>query len=203
MTVIAQNAERQPPADDRGGSARSQGESAEGQWSAGTPHSPGALSPIAEGSQEDSSFEDLDSYLLHEDPDLQSILSETRCQLDCVLDDGGCTLAEAAQDEDELDDRLPLSYLSNHEMPTHVYNAQFDYREELYDDEQVLCELAIYPPMCKTVPDAPFVEKDEVLVFQTSAKSATRRVVVQRDDDLLIPDQVKEHWGEVQKARLK
>ena len=57
--------------------------------------------------------------------------------------------------------------------------------------------------MCRTVPDAPFVEKDEVLVFQTSAKSATRRVVVQRDDDFLTPDQVKEHWGDVQKARLK
>ena len=41
------------------------------------------------------------------------------------------------------------------------------------------------------------------MVFQTSAKSATRRVVVQRDDGILTADQVKEHWDEVQKARLK
>ena len=97
---------------------------------------------------------------------------------------------------------MPLGLLSNIEMLTTVYNAQFAYREELYDDEQVLCELAIYPPICKTVPDAPFVVEDEVLVFQTSAKSATRRIVVQRDDDLLTPGQVHEHWNEVQKARL-
>ena len=54
-----------------------------------------------------------------------------------------------------------------------------------------------------TVPDAPPVASDEILVFQTSAKSATRRVVVQRDDDILTAEQVKEHCDEVQKARLK
>ena len=145
----------------------------------------------------------MDSYLLHDDPDLQAVLAQTRCQLNCVLNDSECSPAEAAPSEHELDDRMPLGLLSSTEMLTTVYNAQYDYREELYDDEQVLCELAIYPPMCKTVPDAPFVAEDEVLVFQTSAKSATRRVVAQRDDDLLTLEQVKEHWGEVQKARLK
>ena len=56
--------------------------------------------------------------------------------------------------------------------------------------------------MCNTVPDAPYVAEDEALGFQTSAKSAARRIVVQRDDDLLTPGQVNEHWDEVQKARL-
>ena len=56
-----------------------------------------------------------------------------------------------------------------------------------------LCELATYPPMCNTLPDAPYVAEDKALVFQTSAKSATRRIVVQRDDDLLAPEQVNEH----------
>ena len=120
-----------------------------------------------------------------------------------MLNDSECLSAEAVSRESELDDRMPLGLLSNTEMLTTVYNTQFDYREELYDDEQVLCEHTIHPPMCKTVPDAPFVAEDEVLVFQTSAKSATRRVVVQRDDDLLTPEQVNEHWNEVQKARLK
>ena len=60
----------------------------------------------------------MDSYLLHEDPDLQSVLAETRCQLDCVLDDGECSLAETVLGEDELDDRMPLSYLTNIEALT-------------------------------------------------------------------------------------
>ena len=57
--------------------------------------------------------------------------------------------------------------------------------------------------MCNTVPDALQVAENEIFVFQTSVGSATRRIVVQRDDDLLTPDQVKEHWDEVQKARFK
>ena len=109
---------------------------------------------------------------------------------------GGSICAEAspgegreaeAGDRNELDDRMPLGLFGNTEVLTSVYEAQFDFREELYDDEQVLCELAIYPPMCNTVPDAPDVAEDEALVFHTSAKSATRRIVVQRDDDLLAP----------------
>ena len=95
--------------------------------------------------------------------------------------------------KDELDDRMPLGLLGSTELLTSVYLAGVDFRNELYDDEQVLCELAIYPPMCNTVPDAPYVAEDQVPVFQTSAKSATRRIVVQRDDDLLAPDQVNEH----------
>ena len=137
--------------------------------------------------------------------------------LDCVLEEGphaggggicaeaspGGSLAAEAGDRNELDDRMPLGLFGNTEVLTSFYNAQFDFREELYDDEQVLCELAISPPMCNTVPDAPNVAEDEVLVLQTSAKSASRRIVVHRDDDLLTPEQVNEHWDEVQKARLK
>ena len=99
----------------------------------------------------------------------------------------GESLEAEAGDRNELDDRMPLGLFGNTEVLTSIYNAQFDFREELYDDEQVLCELAIYPPMCNTVPDAPHVAEDEVLIFQISAKSATRRIVVQRDDDLLTP----------------
>ena len=73
---------------------------------------------------------------------------------------GGSREAEAG-DRNELDDRMPLGLLGNTEVLTSVCNAQFDFREELYDDEQVLCELAIYPPMCNTVPDAPYVADDE------------------------------------------
>ena len=200
-------------------------EDAEGQWSAGTPHSPGPLSPIAEGSYEDESLESLDSYFLHDDPDLQAVLAETRCQLDAVLDTSECPSAETGE-ENELDDRMPLGLLYCPELLAPVYSTScsnskdfdpdvadeimrragvcdYEVRDDLFDDEEVLCELAIYPPMLVTVPDAPDVGEDEMLVFQTSAKSATRRVVVQRDDDLLTPEQVNEHWDEVQKSRLK
>ena len=77
VTVITQDAETPT------GSSPADHEDAEGQWSAGTPHSPGPLSPIAE---EDESLECLDSYLLHDDPDLQAVLAETRCQLDVVFE---------------------------------------------------------------------------------------------------------------------
>ena len=98
---------------------------------------------------------------------------------------------------------MPLSLLGSTELLTSVYNTEFEFRDELYEDEEVLCELAICPPMCNTVPDSPDVASDEVLVFQTTAKSSTRRVVVKRDDDVLTPDQVQEHWDEVVKARIK
>ena len=148
---------------DRGGAG--------GRLSEGSPRSAGALSPNAEGPHEDWSLDSLNSYLLHDDPDLQAVLPETRCQLDCVLAtcphvDGGSLGAEGvpggsfgaeAGDRNELDDRMSLGLFGSTEVLTSVYNAQFDFREELYDDEQVLCELAIYPPMCNTVPDAPHV----------------------------------------------
>ena len=41
------------------------------------------------------------------------------------------------------------------------------------------------------------------LVFAVPAKTGTRRKVVQRDDDLLTPQQLQENWKEVQAARLK
>ncbi len=43
---------------------------------------------------------------------------------------------------------------------TEVFNADFEFRDELYDDEEVLCELAIEPPMVNAVPDAPVVATD-------------------------------------------
>ena len=50
--------------------------------------------------------------------------------------------------------------------------------------------------------DTPPVGVGEMLVFAVSAKTGTRRKVVQRDDDLLTPQQLQENWKEVQAARL-
>ena len=193
VTVITQDAEAQASAVEAGGD-RSGAErgNAEGQWSASIPHSPWVLSPVAEGSHEDTSFDSLDAFLLHDDPDLQAVLSQSRFELDCVLDACSSSVGESQSAEaNELNGRMPFGLLSSPELLTSFFNAGFDYRDVLYDDEEVLCELAVYPPMCNTVPDAPHVVEDESLVFKTSVGSATRRVVVQRDDDLLTPDQVK------------
>ena len=57
--------------------------------------------------------------------------------------------------------------------------------------------------MTNTVEDTPPVGPGEMLVFAVSAKTGTRRKVVQRDDDLLTPQQLQENWKEVQAARLK
>ena len=123
VTVITQDAEAQPPAGEAAsGQPGAERGGAEGQWSAGTPHSPGALSPIAEGSHEDSTLGSLDSYLLHDDPDLQAVLAQTRCQFDCVLatcpfTDGGSKDVESSV-KDELDDRMPIGLLGSTELLT-------------------------------------------------------------------------------------
>ena len=85
----------------------------------------------------------------------------------------------------------------------HSESADFEYRDELCDDEEVLCELGIYPPMTNTVEDSPPVGIGEMLVYTVSAKTGTRRKAVQRDDDLLTSQQLQENWKEVQAARLK
>ena len=61
--------------------------------------------------------------------------------------------------------------------------------------------LAVRPAVAATPVDVTMGTM--VKAKQRAAKSATRKVVVQRDDDLLTPQQVQEHWKEVQAARLK
>ena len=74
--------------------------------------------------------------------------------------------------------------------------------DEVADKEDDSVELAIEPPMAKLLEDRPFLAPSQQLVFKTSA-TGTRRVVTQRDDDLLTPAEVKERWPEVEKAMLQ
>ena len=71
------------------------------------------------------------------------------------------------------------------------------------DEESITAELATYPPMTNTVPDAPPVGPDQMLVYKTSKQSGSRRLVTQRDDDLLTPEEVRLRWREVEAAMLK
>ena len=74
---------------------------------------------------------------------------------------------------------------------------------EPMDEESSTAELAIYPPMTNTVPDAPHVGPDQMLVYKTSKQSGTRRLATQRDDDRLTPEEVRLRWREVEAAMLK
>ena len=137
--------------------------------------------------------------MLHDGPDLQKILEGIRDHLSKALvtwdeqqDQPGDSGSQLAETINGLSDRMPLSFFTGTELSLiMVYQAGVEYRDHLYDDEEVLCELAIYPPVANAVPDALHVGPGEVLVFQTSAESRARRVVVQRGDDLLIPQQVQ------------
>ena len=77
-----------------------------------------------------------------------------------------------------------------------------DTTEQMVEESSTV-ELAIYPPMTHTVPDAPYVGPDQMLVYKTSKQSGTRRLVTQRDDDLLTPEEVRLRWREVEAAMLK
>ena len=112
---------------------------------------------------------------MHVDPELQAVLTQTWCQLDRVLSDSDCFLVEAVPLESGLRLRMFGVLLSTH-LRTSVNDTQFGYREELYNGDQVLCEFAIYPPMYKTVSSVPYIAEIEVPVFQTSAKSAIRKL---------------------------
>ena len=99
---------------------------------------------------------------------------------------------------DDLDHRVPLDYLLQFKEDVGI--EQLRPGDPSGNEEE--CELAVYPPMTKTVPDASHLAPNEILVFKSSAKGGTRRAVVQRDVDVLTPDQVKGRWEEVKTARL-
>ena len=134
----------------------------------------GPLSTIDEA---DEAHEGLDSFLLNEDPDLQRVLSDTKENLSSVLEDCGESLSAEPAVEPELDDRLPLNLMAYaSQLCTEAFAADVEIRD-LYPDEEVLFEFAVYPPMTNTVPDAPPVGEDEMLVFKTSPKTGTRMQV--------------------------
>jgi hypothetical protein len=87
-----------------------------------------------------------------------------------------------SNDEPELDRsaRLPLAYLQQNYLDM-VVRPPFG--EDMVEGESCSAELAIYPPMTNTVPDAPFIGPDQMLIYMASKLSGTRRMVTQRDDD--------------------
>ncbi len=70
------------------------------------------------------------------------------------------------------------------------------------DEGSTFVELALYIPMTNTVPEAPPTGPDQMLVYKTTSTD-TRRMVTQRDDDLLTPEETRQRWRGVEAAMLK
>ena len=99
-----------------------------------------------------------------------------------------------------MEDRLPLNLLSwlNRDPSEPGPTATTEDNNPISE-----VELAVYPPMCNTLPDLPRQPGEgEMVVYKVTQKTA-RAEVVKRDDDLLTPQEVQQHWKEVQEAMLK
>ncbi len=76
-------------------------------------------------------------------------------------------------------------------METYVSKAA-----EVTCEKNAFAELAVYSPMTHCIPDVPFK------TFKTPS-AGTRRIFTQQDDDLLTPEETKQHWPEIEAATLK
>jgi len=130
------------------------------------------------------------SYLQHADRDLQETLNRVSDLLELPL-------AEELKKEtrDELNDRLPLTLLTA--------NVDEVTLAEPSDINASYVELAVYPPMTNTMSHLPRKPQPGEIVLLQVGPNTVRQVVVQRDDDILTPAQLKEFWPEVKKAMLK
>ena len=63
-------------------------------------------------------------------------------------------------------------------------------------------ELAVYPPMTNTIKLDQQPGRGEIVLLQMG-QNIVRQTCVKRDDDILTPLQLKEHWPDIQKAMLK
>ena len=153
----------------------------------------GRLSTIPEGTQETDTSEEIESdvgsYLQHSDP-------YWRQWLDNIDDDFQeliSTPAEPVQ-HDDLSDRMPLSLL-NVPAESIVLATPLEVSQDQY------VELAIYPPMTRTLALDREPKNDDIVLLQMGYNTV-RQAVVKRDDDTLTQSQLKELWPEVQHAML-
>jgi transcriptional regulator with XRE-family HTH domain len=155
--------------------------------------SPSKLSTIPEGSHEtqtgspSADGEDaLAVYLQHDETQWQRALEETRGQWDDIL-------IECPVEPDQDLDYVPTNLLLPSRPLPPVYTTRSANTE---------CLLAFPGEMAKFLAGSPKLSSNQILVFATD-QNGTRRQVVQRDDDVLTPQQVKEHWPEVMEAMHK
>jgi len=153
------------------------------------------LSTIPEGTQETEPSDDhlpsVGSYLQHSDSGMQEALNQVSDRLELPLPD-----EHRPEQRDELNDRMPLSLLT----------ASVDEVTLAEPSDGIYAsyvELAVCPPMSNIVGHLPRKPEPGEIVLLQVGPNTMRQEVVQRDDDILTPAQLKEHWPEVRKAMLK
>ena len=177
------------------------------------------LSTIEEGTEEDDSelseLEALSTYLLHDDKDLQKMLEETKDYFSATMVD------VVVEDECSTSQRMPLSYLTAHQLPD--YSTPFTDDEETrvpsdsesdddwwsqHDSNAEDRGMPIYHTEAGSIINCDPIQPDEMMIlsFKAAHKGKANKVrtkVVKRDDDLLSPEETKTHWPEIQKAMDK
>ena len=156
------------------------------------------LPPIAEESHESESTQDtasLDAYLASGDPVLQKVLAETRFERERVFER---VLVDAGPPDPTVEVGPPLSYLTHDQIDVGIHPPAEAVLLNPEDD----CTLEISPPMTKTIPGLPQVAPNETVVFKTT-EEGTRRIVTQRDDDLLTAAELQQHKKSIEAAMLK
>ncbi len=96
---------------------------------------------------------------------------------------------------DDAKDRMPLSLMTTQPEDIHL-DAPIEQPEADW------VELGIYAPVTHMFELENEPEWGEMILIQMG-HNTVRQTVVQRDDDLLTPEQLQTHWAEVQAAMLK
>ena len=154
------------------------------------------LSTISEeGATEDESIESLAEYLAHDDKELQAILADTFLS-NLPLEE----TTVGSQTTEDGSSRIPLSYLSlpslnDTRCPEGLYTE-----ESLADEVEILLTSETAGQILNL---EPAVMPDEFLIYKVGGKGSVRTSVVKRDDDVLSPEEVKQHWTDVCKAMVK
>ena len=156
------------------------------------------LEPIPEETTEDLAgdtdhADTVGDYLHHIDPEMQEILNNLPNYSDLLVTAEGEPVSH-----DDLMDRMPLTLLT---APA----EELILAEPIDNITETHVELGVSSAAANMM-ELSDVERrpghNEIVLLQMG-HNTVRQVVVQRDDDILTPDQLKSHWAEVRKAMLK
>ena len=158
----------------------------------------GPLETIPEETSEDLAADSepadtVGDYLHHVDPEMQEILNNLPNYSDLLVTADGEPVPR-----DDLQDRMPLTLLT---APA----------EELILAAPIECitdtpvELAVSSAASNMMElsDIDHRPGPHKIVLLQMGHNSVRQVVVQRDDGILTPEQLKSHWAEVRQAMLK
>jgi hypothetical protein len=161
----------------------------------GDDHIEGRLSTIPQGTHEtepsNDGYSSVGSYLQHADRELQEALNRVSDLLELPLPE-----ELKKETRNELDDRMPLSLLT-------ADVDEVTLAEPSTDVSASYVELGVSPPMTNTLSYLPRQPQPGEVVLLQVGPNTMRQELVQIDDNILTPAQLKEHWPEARRAMLK